>query len=161
MPRSSLGEIVGRASGGKFDKPTLEEEKTEANKNHLYEGEDFDCSICLFEKMKIVLPCMHAFCENCITDWLSKQKQCPMCRSSIHDGLNMLSGRKSVNNNSFFELIDIEGEDNVLPDLEKKVEYLVNSSIEYLLNMPEFDLAANLTESNPFIKVDIEKYQYY
>lgn len=27
--------------------------------------------------------CNHAFCESCISQWLKKSKNCPVCRSSL------------------------------------------------------------------------------
>mmetsp|Transcript_430 Transcript_430/g.715 ORF Transcript_430/g.715 Transcript_430/m.715 type:complete len:97 (+) Transcript_430:755-1045(+) len=42
------------------------------------------CSICLDEPSDIVLDCMHAFCENCITDWNQKSRTCPICRKDIN-----------------------------------------------------------------------------
>ena len=48
----------------------LQEEESK-NNNALDEDEN-DCSICLFAKIEVVLPCGHAFCEECITDWLKK-----------------------------------------------------------------------------------------
>lgn len=43
-------------------KPSFDEE----NKNIDNSFDENDCSVCMFEKTKIVLPCMHAFCEKCI-----------------------------------------------------------------------------------------------
>ena len=73
--------------------------------------------------MEVVLPCMHAFCEACITDWIKKSPECPLCRANIKTGLSVLDGRRSsedrrYSENSFFELIDIEGKDDVTSDLE-------------------------------------------
>jgi hypothetical protein len=42
------------------------------------------CSICLSEKMQIVLtPCSHKYCKECITLWLMKSELCPLCRRII------------------------------------------------------------------------------
>lgn len=44
------------------------------------------CFIC-FDKIRnpTVCPNMHAFCENCIQQWLEKQKTCPTCRIQINE----------------------------------------------------------------------------
>ena len=75
--------------------------------------DDIDCSICLFERMQVVLPCGHAFCEDCITDWLKRERECPMCRENIG---------ASFKDDGFFELIDLDGKDDVLSNLENQIE---------------------------------------
>jgi len=50
-----------------------------------------DCSICLCDladddgKGILRLPCSHTFHEPCISDWLDKSMQCPVCRSESPD----------------------------------------------------------------------------
>ena len=45
------------------------------------------CSICLDEfiigKKYITLPCFHFFHIKCISDWLKKDKCCPLCKTKI------------------------------------------------------------------------------
>jgi len=41
------------------------------------------CSICFDMPSDVVLPCMHAFCEGCITEWNVKNNTCPICRKQI------------------------------------------------------------------------------
>lgn len=52
------------------------------------------CTICLedFEEgMKIrILPCFHHFMADCIDPWLQQQARCPVCKFSIHEGMNTL-----------------------------------------------------------------------
>ena len=52
----------------------------ELNADHI------ECSICLNSKPNLVLPCMHPFCEECVTDWYVKNESCPLCRKK--DNLN-------------------------------------------------------------------------
>eukprot|EP01111_Echinosteliopsis_oligospora_P016049 TRINITY_DN6549_c0_g1_i1.p1 TRINITY_DN6549_c0_g1~~TRINITY_DN6549_c0_g1_i1.p1 ORF type:complete len:436 (-),score=114.92 TRINITY_DN6549_c0_g1_i1:25-1284(-) len=42
------------------------------------------CPICQ-EKLAspIILRCSHIFCEDCVSEWLQREKTCPMCRASI------------------------------------------------------------------------------
>ncbi len=42
-----------------------------------------ECTICLENLSDIMLPCLHAFCNKCITLWQAKQTNCPVCRSEI------------------------------------------------------------------------------
>eukprot|EP00347_Sterkiella_histriomuscorum_P007125 403350166 len=54
--------------------------------------EDNECSICMNSHVNIVLPCMHQFCENCITDWYMKNESCPQCRKTENiEGYYMVS----------------------------------------------------------------------
>eukprot|EP00347_Sterkiella_histriomuscorum_P020391 403337981 len=54
--------------------------------------EDNECSICMNSQVNIVLPCMHQYCENCITDWYMKNESCPQCRKTENiDGYYMVS----------------------------------------------------------------------
>ena len=70
----------------------------------------------------------------------------------------MLGNSKGLED-SFFELIDIEGKDNVLPDLESTVERLINSAVGYLLNMTaEYQVQGNFTDiQNPHFSVDLQQ----
>ena len=38
------------------------------------------CPICLDSKLEVVMPCMHSFCSQCITDWTHQHFTCPLCR---------------------------------------------------------------------------------
>lgn len=50
--------------------------------------ESVDCSIC-FESnpkggvVKVLLPCVHSYHVECIEEWLSQRRSCPLCRASI------------------------------------------------------------------------------
>ena len=47
-----------------------------------------ECCICLDNLSNIMLPCMHAFCNDCIIVWQAKQNNCPICRSEILNKCN-------------------------------------------------------------------------
>jgi hypothetical protein len=39
-----------------------------------------DCLVCMDNKVEIVLPCLHSFCQQCYDDWKSVNPTCPFCR---------------------------------------------------------------------------------
>ena len=40
-----------------------------------------DCVICLQKiKDKVITPCNHEFCRECILQWILKKNNCPICR---------------------------------------------------------------------------------
>ena len=50
-----------------------------------------ECSICLnditlFDKEVSVLNCGHFFHNNCLSDWLKQQMNCPECRAVVLKG---------------------------------------------------------------------------
>ena len=54
-----------------------------------YNNENLEktCSICLDKfiigKKYITLPCFHFFHVKCISDWLKKERNCPLCKTKI------------------------------------------------------------------------------
>lgn len=47
--------------------------------------EPLECIVCFANKPTVVLPCAHAFCEECISQWKGRSDTCPVCRSSLKD----------------------------------------------------------------------------
>lgn len=48
--------------------------------------QNVDCNICLDTiKQPRKLLCNHVFCDGCISTWLSKHKNCPVCRIDLED----------------------------------------------------------------------------
>lgn len=41
------------------------------------------CSICLesIKQRTVIDPCMHEFCQECITEWTKLKNTCPACRA--------------------------------------------------------------------------------
>lgn len=59
------------------------------------------CSVCLDEiTNKCTLPCKHAFCKPCITEWLRFHNNCPLCRMTVK-----VSRVRRVRRRSFFRRI--------------------------------------------------------
>ncbi len=45
-----------------------------------------ECCVCLERNSEMLLPCLHAFCEQCIVAWAEKNDKCadcPVCRTPI------------------------------------------------------------------------------
>ena len=91
---------------------------------------DNECAICLDQKVEVVLPCGHGFCNDCIVDWVSRDRECPMCREDLNLRLEELQKHMSHEMDkeekdqrvadSFFDLIDVQGKDNVDQELQKR-----------------------------------------
>jgi hypothetical protein len=47
------------------------------------EGEDAECSICMDNKLQVVVNCGHAFCDECHARWLRVSMTCPICREVL------------------------------------------------------------------------------
>ena len=45
--------------------------------------EPLECVVCFANKPTVVLPCAHAFCESCISQWKGRSDTCPVCRASL------------------------------------------------------------------------------
>ena len=44
---------------------------------------DENCIICLNNENDIKLECGHTYCSDCISMWIKKENNCPLCRKSI------------------------------------------------------------------------------
>jgi hypothetical protein len=42
-----------------------------------------ECVVCMERKPAVVLPCTHAFCNECLSQWKGKSDSCPLCRASV------------------------------------------------------------------------------
>jgi hypothetical protein len=77
----NMGNVNKGLSKKQFDKlPFVKYDKNKYSEN-------YQCIICMeeYEKNENVklLPCGHIFHDNCIKEWLMKQKSCPFCKSEI------------------------------------------------------------------------------
>ena len=56
--------------------------------SQLVEDSNIDCHICL---EKVTTPrkliCNHVYCDQCISQWLEKNKKCPVCRVDLEEAL--------------------------------------------------------------------------
>lgn len=42
-----------------------------------------ECPICYENKKSVKLKCNHSICKNCISQWVYKNNNCPMCREEL------------------------------------------------------------------------------
>mmetsp|Transcript_33617 Transcript_33617/g.77569 ORF Transcript_33617/g.77569 Transcript_33617/m.77569 type:complete len:184 (+) Transcript_33617:570-1121(+) len=69
--------------------PSTEEKEEEEEEAQSSSTEIKDeCLICMGSVERIVLPCLHAMCENCLKKWVLEYKDCPFCRTSYNDTKN-------------------------------------------------------------------------
>eukprot|EP01031_Cornospumella_fuschlensis_P033827 gene33827-40928_t len=55
----------------------------------------YDCPICFDSPKKAVaLNCSHIFCEQCVCEWLEKEKTCPVCRQEVQSAAKALDSIK-------------------------------------------------------------------
>ena len=68
---------------------TFQLKSSQSQSNSLKKSQTFSeydlyvCGICFERPMQAVMPCKHAYCEQCAQDWLKKSDECPMCRQQI------------------------------------------------------------------------------
>ena len=81
----ALEDNVGSVNKGLTDEQIQKLPLTKFKKKKF--AENFQCIICMeeFQEKETVklLPCGHIFHDNCIKQWLLKQKTCPFCKSEI------------------------------------------------------------------------------
>ncbi|GKF29452.1 RING-H2 finger protein ATL16 [Tanacetum coccineum] len=77
---------------GKVDGAVHDGHQPETVEKQLYETgkskNNDDCAICLEDfidkqHIGVVVSCQHSFHEDCINNWLSNERSCPLCRKSI------------------------------------------------------------------------------
>jgi hypothetical protein len=42
-----------------------------------------ECALCMDNHINTVLPCLHAFCEKCCSEWRGTNPTCPSCREEL------------------------------------------------------------------------------
>ena len=80
------------------------------------EDDERFCDICMFTIKETVLPCLHAFCRDCIDAWLQKEGNCPMCRTE----------RGSIESYSLMNERDSETIEHIKNDLVKELTEIIN-----------------------------------
>ncbi len=57
--------------------------------------ENITCTVCMTEfiegDMLLTMPCIHMFHKKCVDPWLRNHDNCPMCKTTINDGLNNMT----------------------------------------------------------------------
>jgi len=95
-----------------------------------------ECSVCLDNQSDIMLPCLHAFCTQCIELWQAKQSNCPVCRSEI---LTRCTGMAAFSQGDEFFCIINSGDS--IEELAEEITMRVSAATSFIL------------ESKPYGKV--------
>jgi len=91
-----------------------------------------ECGICLDNMSDIMLPCLHAFCNQCIALWQAKQQNCPICRSEI---LLRCNGMTAFSGNGLSDEIYciINSGDNI-DELADEINIRVSAATRFLID---------------------------
>lgn len=76
------------------------------------EDEDI-CSICMDNKLRVVVNCGHAFCDDCHVRWLRVSMTCPVCRSP-------LPSETGDESDASFALVDYDDVRDAVGPLERR-----------------------------------------
>lgn len=78
-------------------------EFTEANAANFSE-ENKQCAICqecyLVKEKYIILPCLHRFHNECVSQWFERKNTCPICKRRVTDEIGEELNNESANNNA-------------------------------------------------------------
>jgi len=65
------------------------------------QSSSYDCPICFDPpRTPVTLDCNHVFCEVCLSEWLDKEKTCPVCRKEVASSQSSFFALKQQVHNS-------------------------------------------------------------
>ena len=126
-----------------------------------------ECVICMQKiKDKVLTPCNHELCRECIYQWVVKKHNCPLCRMYLN--IKSISGRVTRTTSALARVYDaIERFTNGPKTLERmkdvfRVVLMKNNEI-ILKNNKDFRKAYNekVKEAGEIFGVDLSEYYYF
>ena len=126
-----------------------------------------ECVICMQKiKDKVLTPCNHEFCRECIYQWVVKKHNCPLCRMYLN--IKSISGRVTRTTSALARVYDaIERFTNGPKTLERmkdvfRVVLMKNNEIK-VKNNKDFRKAYNekVEEAGEIFGVDLSEYYYF
>ena len=126
-----------------------------------------ECVICMQKiKDKVLTPCNHEFCRECIYQWVVKKHNCPLCRMYLN--IKSISGRVTRTTAALARVYDaIERFTNGPKTLERmkdvfRVVLMKNNEI-ILKNNKDFRKAYNekVEEAGEIFGVNLSEYYYF
>ena len=126
-----------------------------------------ECVICMQKiKDKVLTPCNHEFCRECIYQWVVKKHNCPLCRMYLN--IKSISGRVTRTTSALARVYDaIERFTNGPKTLERMKEVLrvvlMKNNEIILKNNKDFRKAYNekVEEAGEIFGVDLSEYYYF
>lgn len=125
-----------------------------------------ECVICMQKiKDKVLTPCNHEFCRECIYQWVVKKHNCPLCRMYLN--IKSISGRVTRTTTALARVYDaIERFTDGPKTLERmkdvfRVVLMKNNEI-ILKNNKDFRIAYNekVEEAGEIFGVNLSEYYY-
>lgn len=94
-----------------------------------------ECSICLDNLSDIMLPCLHAFCSECIVHWQAQQQNCPICRSEI---LIRCQGMTAFSGSGTDEIYCIINSSDSVEELADEINMRVSAATRSLIDCKKY-----------------------
>lgn len=126
-----------------------------------------ECVICMQKiKDKVITPCNHEYCRECILRWIVKKHNCPLCRSFLM--IKGITGRQTRTTSALTRIYGAlerftEGPRNI-ERMKEVFDIVLEKKNKILIkNNREFRMAYNekVNQAENIYNVNLEEYYYF
>jgi len=126
-----------------------------------------ECVICMQKiKDKVITPCNHEYCRECILRWIVKKHNCPLCRSFLM--IKGITGRQTRTTSALTRIYCAlerftEGPRNI-ERMKEVFDIVLEKKNKILIkNNREFRMAYNekVNQAENIYNVNLEEYYYF